>query len=120
VVSKGGKLPTSIGAVGPTGPQGTKGDPGLTGLHLVQTMLNQNTPTFEDTQETVNCPQGESATGGGGLVQQYSTNAFVGLLPLTGDQPTTGSFTVSAGPVSATGHIIVNAYVFCAKVASSG
>jgi hypothetical protein len=118
VVGKNGKLPTSIGAVGPAGPQGTKGDPGLSGVHVVQAQIDQNTPTGDDTQEQASCPQGEIATGGGGAIQQYSTTAFLGLLPLYGGQPSTTGYFVTAGPVSGTGHITVNAWVVCAKVAS--
>jgi hypothetical protein len=121
VVGKNGKLPAAIGAIGaigPAGPQGTKGDPGLSGMHLVQASVNANTPIGEDTQEVVSCPQGETATGGGGIVQQFNTSGFVGLLPLYGVQALLNGYVITAGPVSDTGHITVNAWVICAKVAS--
>ena len=133
VVGKDGKLPAALGAVGPQGPKGDKGDkgekgergaagadgtPGLLGLHVVAGTYTRTTPSGDNPSTTAFCPAGESALGGGGLVQQYNSSGFVGLLPVYGTQPVSNGYTVHAGPVSTAGRIVVNAWAVCAKVDS--
>ena len=126
VVDKNGKLPSSVGAVGPQGPKGDKGDkgpvgaegePGLAGVHVVAKQATFNSPR-SDEDSTATCPTGEVLLGGGGLIQQFNTGGFVGLLPLTGIQPLSDHVHVQGGATSVAGHVTVNAWAVCAKVAT--
>jgi hypothetical protein len=126
VVGKDGKLPASIGAVGPQGPTGPKGDkgtsgakgaPGLAGVHIVRDAHTYNTPNGIVDWSTF-CPVGEIVTGGGGLVQQYNSSGFVGILPIVGIQFQDRSVLIQGPPVASAGTVVVNAFAICAKTAA--
>ena len=124
VVGTNGKLPASIGAVGPQGDKGdtgSKGDPGLTGVHVVQASQTYPIPSTSSDDATANCASGEVVLGGGGLIQQYSSSGFIGSTGIAGAQPTNTNYLVRGAPVTAPagGHIVVNAWAVCAKVASA-
>jgi len=100
------------GPAGPTGPTGPQGSPGISGLELV-TATSPNDTTSPKTQ-TVSCPAGKRALGGGGKTSVFTTFAMDSFP--TGNPPTGWSVTfyrttsVPADPFS------VTAYVICATV----
>ena len=107
-----------IGPAGPQGPQGEQGPPGLAGVHEVAAPGSSD--STDQKRESVRCPAGEVATGGGFFlggagaehVQVQSSAPIVGDL----QRRTTVGWTVAAEETTPTDeewHLVV--YAVCAR-----
>jgi hypothetical protein len=104
------------GVAGPAGPTGPAGPPGVSALELVMATSASNTTTPKI--QTVSCPVGKKALGGGLNVQTGATdrNAIQASRPTGGFPPTGRSVTGVTLFGAVTGNWSLTAYVICATV----
>jgi hypothetical protein len=91
-----------------------------TGPHQVTSSHDVPTPAPAGATWFADCPSGEVAVGGGGLIERFGDGGFVGRLPLYGSVPYLADpqgWVVTAGPAPGKGHITITVYVTCARSA---